>query len=131
MRKNTYTSLLIPIHRNFQIKTYSALILSTFIRYVKSSTYTLSLEPKKEHEIEQDFLFVSFVFSGTWGSILYTISLYIVINNIPCVVFQIQGLARREWKSYHPKENKDFALAGTISTHTTYIYLNASIWTSP
>lgn len=67
-----------------------------FIRHVKSSTHTLSLEPKKEYEIEPDFLFVSFVFLGSWGSILYTISPFAEINNIPCVIFQIRELARQE-----------------------------------
>lgn len=45
----------------------------------------------------------------------------------------MQWIAKLEWKSYNPKEEKekDFVLVGRISIHITYIYLYVSIWTAP
>lgn len=74
------------------------------------------------------FFLYFFCFLGQLGNhFYYTISFYAALNNIPCVVFQILGLARSENVTIL-RRKKDFSLAGTISTHITSIYLNASAW---
>jgi len=43
------------------------------------------------------------------------------------MILKSHGLDKLESNSYNPEEKKDFALAGTISTHTTSVYLNVSM----